>query len=745
MVFPGKAFRSACIKIPGPGSFLPVFCCLFIALHSAGAQNTKTSAGAQSAKPAWSVLWGTDLGLYSRDSAGRVDILWQGGKIKKIIPCGKNISGTGSSGVAFWTILTDEGIWVSENLRDWEQRCEGLPKKVIKVYENGEKSFISMIEDITDLEVDPENPDIMVCAVKDSVYLSRSAGRNWESLGMPNYRSNGIKAVVSYTGDDGEFTVLCSHSIYGIYYINPDKSGAKWIEMDKGLEKLESTDNPDEVSDIKAVMNTDIYACQSFRQRVYKLDMASREWKNIWSEESEFGATDSLSPGKNSLRFLKDGGVVELQPVAAATGSGYKASARDDVAKLVASIPGNYKPNCVVLKENLLRSGSELMSFSELWLLDPDFPDNEKVGKRTEANNKEGLYLPVNHAMDPTSLKPYLDVIQSRGLNMVVIDMKDDYGRLRFTPKNPAITNMGRVFRPVDLEAFLKTMKDRGIYTVARIVVFKDPEAARKNNDKYAVWDGPNNKPWEGYYDTRQKKPPPDDAEKTDSAHVTAILPADDPDYEIVRTWYDEKWVDPYSEEIWDYNASIGEELIQRGFDEIQFDYIRFPTDGINLKDARFRWQENGMDMDSAIISFLRHVRSKVAAPISVDIYGANGWYRTGARTGQEVEMLTPWVDVICPMYYPSHFEQDFLAQNPPELRPYRIYSQGIRRTSIISRGRVIVRPWTQAFYLNVSYDRKYYNTDYVRREIEGTRAAGNGGFTYWNNGGRYDDIPLPD
>jgi hypothetical protein len=132
-----------------------------------------------------------------------------------------------------------------------------------------------------------------------------------------------------------------------------------------------------------------------------------------------------------------------------------------------------------------------------------------------------------------------------------------------------------------------------------------------------------------------------------------------------------------------------------------------------------------------------------VSAVISIDIYGANGWYRTGARTGQEVELLAPLVDVICPMYYPSHFEQHFLAQSPPELRPWRIYYLGTLRTARIARGQVIVRPYVQAFFLNVSYDRRYYNPDYVRRQVEGVRTAGNGGLTYWNNSGRYEDIPM--
>jgi hypothetical protein len=685
------------------------------------------SAAAQSVRP---VLWANEYGLYSRDQAGRTEVVWSEGKVRKIIPLGQ-----GSS----WALLADNGIWVSENLRNWEKRSKGLPEKTLKIYENKKKSLITEIQDIKDLEADPANRDIMVCAIKNAVYLSQNGGRSWESLGMPNYRSNGIKAVAVTSMP--ELTVFCAHSIYGVYYINPKAQGAKWIEISGGLEKLETTDNPDEVSDIAVALDSSgsvaIYASQSFRPRLYKLDWASKSWNLLWSSGAAFGPVDSLQPGRSSLTFVRDSGVFSLQLNVANAAIYY----RQDLTEAIDILPG--KASCAVF------TGSETICLSELWLMserssvEHSSTQNRQVSFNTvsqEANDKEGLYLPVNHAMDPGSLRPYLQTIESRKLNMVVIDMKDDYGRLRFTPNDPSMLNLGRIFRPVDIDAFLKTMKERGIYTVARIVVFKDPEAARKEGEKYAVWDGVTNKAWEGYYDTRRKKT--NGAEETDSAHVTAILPANDPDYEILRTWYDEKWVDPYSEVIWDYNASVAEELCRRGFDEIQFDYIRFPTDGINLDNARYRWRDSGMDMDSAIESFLRYARSRISKPISLDIYGANGWYRTGARTGQEVEILYKYVDVICPMYYPSHFEQTFLAQNPPEDRPYRIYYFGTQRTHIIARGRVIVRPWAQAFYLNVSYDRKYYNIDYVRKQLEGVRGAGRGGLTYWNNSGRYEDIP---
>ena len=682
------------------------------------------------------IIWGNNEGLYRQTGRSAIETLWSGGKIQKIIQWGRSTQNER------WVILTDQGVFVSGDLKSWEQRNNGLPRRVIKLYENAGKSLVTTVQEIKDIHLDPANPETMVIAFKNAIYLSRNGGRNWENLGMPNYRSNGIKAV-AVASPGGDLTVFCSHSIYGIHYINPNQSGSKWTEISTGLEKLETTNNSDEISSIAAVAGpegVEIYSSQSFRRRVYKLDWQQKTWNLLWTDGAEFGPTDSLSPGNNSLRFVSEAEILELgfsswKDGNPATGL-LQAVRRQDLEQIIKNIPGSLRPNCVVLPE--LRPNTGTIQLSELWLLEAPKMEARTIG----ASGKNGLYLPVNHAMDDQSLGRYLNILERQNLNMVVIDMKDDYGRLRFTPSNPSMTNFGRVFRPVDIDKFLKTMKDRGIFTVARIVVFKDPEAARRSDAKYSVWDNAGNKPWEGYYDTRVRKLPPGEEHEVNPALVNQILPSDDPNFEIIRTWYDEKWVDPYSEEIWDYNASVAEELCRRGFDEIQFDYIRFPTDGLNLGDAGYRWRESGMDMDSAIMSFLRHARSRIQKPISIDIYGANGWYRTGARTGQEVEMIAPYVDVICPMYYPSHFEQTFLAQDPPERRPFRIYFLGTHRTRIIARGSVIVRSWAQAFFLNVSYDRKYYNTDYVRLQADGVRSAGNGGLTYWNNIGRYDDIP---
>jgi hypothetical protein len=94
-------------------------------------------------------------------------------------------------------------------------------------------------------------------------------------------------------------------------------------------------------------------------------------------------------------------------------------------------------------------------------------------------------------------------------------------------------------------------------------------------------------------------------------------------------------------------------------------------------------------------------------------------------------------------MLYPSHFEQAFMAQDPAELRPYRIYKLGTLRNLAIARGEVLIRPYVQAFYLDVSYDRTYYGTAYVEQEVRGVREGANQGMTFWNNSGRYTDLPV--
>ena len=684
----------------------------------------------------WVNLVGTNEGLFAIDAAGRTTALWQGGSVKKLLP-----SQDGNN----WFLLSNEGVYVSDDLLNWEQRNQGLPLKTIKVINDGEKDFLHIVQDLKDLKINPSDPQIMVTATREGIYLTRDGGVSWTSLGSMPYRNNGFKAAASafMPGPGGrvDLTVFVSNTLYGIFYIQPDRPGASWIDMSGGLERLETTPYADEVSDIAVVLTEngvpEIYVSQTFRRRIYKLDWDQKHFNLIWSDDSVFGTVDSLSVTARGFYFLHEGNTAFINF------PDYAKHDRRDITNSIRSVQMNTRLNSglnsIVMRENMNSTFSDFITLHELWLLNEPEPGQPIIPSTSIAANREGIFIPIENLLDRTSFNQNMRDIERAGLNMIVIDMKDESGRLRFTPNNPAIAAMGTVFRPLDIDVFLPDMKERGIYTVARIVVFKDQELFQKQNGRFAVWDTRNSRPWIGYADQRRRSSEITAAER---ASGRQFFPAADEGFEIVRSFYNEHWLDPYSEEVWEYIALICEELQERGIDEIQFDYIRFPTDGDNLVNAGYRWRDEGMDMESAILSFLRHVRPRISIPISIDIYGANGWYRTGARTGQEVEILVPWVDVICPMYYPSHFEQTFLAQSPPQLRPWRIYYHGTLRTDRIARGQTIVRSWAQAFYLNVSYDRQYYNRDYVRLQIEGVWQAGSGGYTYWNHGGRYADIP---
>jgi hypothetical protein len=335
--------------------------------------------------------------------------------------------------------------------------------------------------------------------------------------------------------------------------------------------------------------------------------------------------------------------------------------------------------------------------------------EDPAILRRALADNRDGLYLQTGFVVNKASREKYMTLAASLGLDSIVVDMKDDSGKLRFSPRSPALSGMANGGEPLDIEGFAEEAHRRGLYLIARVVVFKDEALYRRDNGALALRDAASGLPWRGLKKDGQ------------------------PNQEF--------WVDPYSPEVWRYNVEIAREVTSRGFDEVQFDYIRFPTDGTNLASARFPASVPGMSQEAALESFLRYARKNLDAPMGVDIYGYNGWYRTGAGTGQNLEMLAKYVDVVSPMFYPSHFEQEFQAHAPAELRPYRIYMLGTLRASSIARGKALIRPYVQAFYLDVSYDQTYYGKKYVLQEIRGVREGAGQGMTFWNNAGRYDDL----
>lgn len=692
-------------------------------------------------------LAGYDTGLYRLEAAPatpgtgpllKTSLLWGGGEVRKILrlPSG-------------WYLLTSVGVVYSPDLQTFTPRASGLPVKTYKVVLGSSKDLVTEVQDLKDLEADPSNPSRLLCCTKDEVFLTEDGGLSWKSLGQP-IPTTGLKALgFGPLPGTGEAAVWASHPIKGLYVRRLSGSKTPWAPGPAGLALVPGTTHSEEIASLAlgpqeagAGPNPryPLWASNTFIPRLYRYDQAASLFRQVWQGGDGEGTVESLDPlPDGAVRFVTEAGVRRFDP---STG----AVSPDNYAQAGLKAAAEAQPGLQLLSLSFPEKsgkGPEAQkrqaSLSELWL--PVFVDRKPT--RAAAEGKNGLYLATGFMVRPEPRKKYFDLMKAKGLNSVVIDLKDDTGRLRFQPRDPLLQRMGRSSSPLDIEAFVAEAKAKGIYLVARVVVFKDQVIYAYGGGKYAVWDRASQAPWQGYNTVKVKAPAPPPPTTLPPPGVSAVPPPPQPEIQTVRQPIEEYWVDPYSEDVWAYNVAIANEIILRGFDEVQFDYIRFPTDGENLDSASFRWREPGMDKESALASFLRYARERIKAPISIDIYGANGWFRSGVRTGQDVELLAKYVDVICPMYYPSHFEQGFLAQAPAEERPYRIYKVGTFRTWVIGRKRIVVRPYVQAFYMGVSYDKVYYDLDYVKREVAGVRDSLNLGMTFWNNAGRYDDVPV--
>lgn len=661
-------------------------------------------------------LLATEGGLKKISASGKQTTLWKEGSVQQILPVEN----------AFY-FVTSKGILYTSDLQNFELRNNGLPTYIIKKFKKGETSHETHAQDLKDLAFNPLNPQEMVTATKERVYLTRDGGLNWTNIGSASLRTNGIKAVAvasmkTAMPGQNETIVFMAHSILGFWYYKPDSAKPDWLDANRGLECSDPNNSSDEVSDILPVVAQDgdknqwceIFLSQTFMPRIYHFDLDAQRSACIYKGTEPCDTIDSLWQNGNTISFIAPGKVGSFD-MTTNTASELNASLKDYIAEFTKSkelvnaawIPAE---NARGLKIN----GGVLLN--ELWLLDSGKILSPYAAK---IDGQKSLYVPAYQAHLPGGFEKFKKLILDNKLNSLVIDMKDDYGLMRFDAQDPLLTQKGVVSKyALDLDKFVKTFKEENIYLIARIVVFKDRNLSNYNNGQYAVWDKKYNRPWQGISGSETLE-----------------------DGTTQTKYYDEAWVDPFCPEVWEYNVAIAKELIARGFDEIQFDYIRFPTDGQNLYNASYRWQTQGMDKEGALRSFLSYARENIDAPIGIDIYGANGWYRSGTRTGQDVETLAQYVDVICPMFYPSHFEHKFMNYYPNEERPYRIYYYGTYRNTVIARDRVVVRPWVQAFFLNVPYDRQFYDKEYVLKEVFGVRDSVDRGYMFWNNVANYVKI----
>jgi len=300
----------------------------------------------------------------------------------------------------------------------------------------------------------------------------------------------------------------------------------------------------------------------------------------------------------------------------------------------------------------------------------------------------KALYLSTNNIYNKKKIAELENIIKTTSANGIVIDFKDS----NYLPQERLI-------------ALAKRFKNAGAYTIARIVIFQDTYFAKRH---------------------------PEVAVKTDSGDFW---------YSGRKIWK-RYWLDPASSLVQDYNIAVAKRAIDAGFDEIQFDYIRFPTDG-NMRDILFPVFNPGKETKSEVMRrFFRklHEELKIYSPrtlLAIDVFGEVFVYGRERGIGQDLGDIAIYFDVISPMPYPSHYKCGEFKVKDPNAHPYLVYQVTLQNgLKYLKDTQIIVRPWIQSFSLRNIYGcgpRLTYDAEKIKAQIKATRDCGISGFMLWN------------
>lgn len=278
-----------------------------------------------------------------------------------------------------------------------------------------------------------------------------------------------------------------------------------------------------------------------------------------------------------------------------------------------------------------------------------------------------GIYLTSYALLKPGVLDKALQAVEAGRLNALVINVKNNLGEVTYASRVSLAKEIGASTRRLNLASLLPTLRAKGIYLIARQVVFYDP--------KFAAYLGDTDSPWV----------PPNDRQAVQ------------------------------------YNLAIAQEVASLGFDELQFDYLRFPDEGPLIPSYEDHYQ--------AVNQFLQQARQLLSGKItlSVDVFGRVLWDWNKKRIdpiGQSLEDMTTYVDLISPMLYPSHYNESYYQQDP-----YRVVQEALS----CGKARVTTpyRPFLQAFDRAVPAGMRL--EDYIRAQIRAAQDAGADGYLFWD------------
>ncbi|HEX8967460.1 MAG TPA: putative glycoside hydrolase [Chloroflexota bacterium] len=331
---------------------------------------------------------------------------------------------------------------------------------------------------------------------------------------------------------------------------------------------------------------------------------------------------------------------------------------------------------------------------------------------RLQPNPVRATYMTYFAIGSPTYRQDLFDLLDTTEINAVVVDIKGDYGLLSYHSRVPVADQIGANSAPTidDLDGLLADLHQHGAYVIGRIVVFKDNVLARNG--------------------------------------ARAGLDVAVRDRRTGEAWVDgEKlaWVDPFQSAAWDYNTALAQEAIQRGFDEVQFDYIRFATDPApdsTVEDIQYSRPLTETNRVSALKGFLGQAHKAVNEAggfLSMDTFGYTTWWTNDGGIGQDLDVLSDDIDYYCPMIYPSTFNAGLPGGIPyPDVvsRPYDVVFQSLKHVQQKLQGkRAVIRPWLQYFDDYPWATQTRYDAPQILAQKQAVADSNLSGWMLWNAG----------
>ncbi len=372
-----------------------------------------------------------------------------------------------------------------------------------------------------------------------------------------------------------------------------------------------------------------------------------------------------------------------------------------------------------------------------------EFTDEEKENQDLNENEKADIFVPIRvktpkfvrsvymtscYAGTPTLRDGLVKLIQETELNSVVIDIKDYSGMISFKSKFSDLEKAYSTHCPVkDMRDFVYSLNEKGIYVIGRITVFQDN-------------------------------------------HLTSLRP----DLAVLResdkkVWKDNKGIsftDPSAEEVWEYHVRLAKESYDLGFDELNFDYIRFPSDG-PMNDIYFPFSKDGnkADLLEKFFIYLHNEFKDTGIVTSADLFGMTTTVENDLGIGQVWEKALPYFDFLSPMVYPSHYPFGFKGLGNPNESLYEVVKWSLddaverttaSTTTVWTVGSERVGTSTPAVYTKKVYDKKRvrpwiqdfryggpYTAEDVRLQIEAVYSAGLKSWMLWDPSNRYSPSAL--